>query len=484
MRNLQIMKPLILFFASAFVMASCGSESFDLTASPDEIVVLRANALATPAEVFAKVSPSVVFVEVSDTTGSGVLLPSGFVLTNAHLVGHHPTVRLVTSTGEVAEVPVYAKDWSTDLAVIGPVPFDELDGELSAVDLGSSAEANVGDSVYLIGYPGEVESHPVPAMTSGILSRRRIDPCLGMTFLQTDAVITGGQSGGVLVDSNGQVIGISGLGAFGESFALVLSAEDVIAALDGLEEGAGNLANVEVPGSLKQSSEVAIYDSAGYLVTITEDQPSLTVTARSEDGEDVWLDIRKWDGADPPWRWSQGELDFMYASGEEETGPYHADSFDDGRTESLKVSLQPGMYVVATGTYSGTDTTIAVEASTPLKPIQDAEPSRGKLEIGESATGLFSHFEDLDSYRIDLRKGDRVRIQALSLADPVMSLYLDDELVASNDDAGIGLYGDGAEIVFEAESTGQYVLEVMAFRTEFKAYVLTLSHADDRTPSC
>ena len=39
----------------------------------------------------------------------------------------------------------------------------------------------------------------------------------------------------------------------------------------------------------------------------------------------------------------------------------------------------------------------------------------------------------------------------------------------SGDDAGIGLYGDGAEIVFEAQSTSRYVLEVMAFRTEFKS---------------
>ena len=76
-------------------------------------------AAPTPAEVFAAVSPSVVFIEVPSGTGSGVLLSSGYVVTNAHIVGHFPTVRLFTSLGEVAEVPVHARDWSSDLALIG-----------------------------------------------------------------------------------------------------------------------------------------------------------------------------------------------------------------------------------------------------------------------------------------------------------------------------------------------------------------------------
>ena len=67
--------------------------------------------MPTPAEVFAAVSPSVVFIEVPDGAGSGVLLSSGYVVTNAHVVGHLPTVRLFTALGEVAEVPVHARDW-------------------------------------------------------------------------------------------------------------------------------------------------------------------------------------------------------------------------------------------------------------------------------------------------------------------------------------------------------------------------------------
>ena len=82
-------------------------------------------AVPTPAEVFAVVSPSVVFIDVPDgSSGSGILLSSGYVVTNAHVVGHFPTVRLFTSSGEFTEVPVYARDWLSVLALIGPLPFN------------------------------------------------------------------------------------------------------------------------------------------------------------------------------------------------------------------------------------------------------------------------------------------------------------------------------------------------------------------------
>ena len=467
------------------ITACGGSDSAELEASSDEIVVLNAMARLTPAEVFSAVSPSVVFINMPSGTGSGVLLSSGYVVTSAHVVGHYPTVQLFTSAGALAEVPVYAKDWLTDLALIGPLPFDDLDGEIPALDVGSSATVAIGDDVYLIGYPGEFERQPSPTMTSGILSRRRLTPCLDMTFLQTDAMLAPGQSGGVLVDVSGQVIGISGLGGFTESnFALVLAAEDVSAAIEELDEGSGSLASTERPGVLKQSAGVASYDSVGYLVTITEDQPLLSVTARSATGEDVWLNIHTSDGFEPIWHWPQGEVDYIYDSDEKETGWFHADAFDDSTGESLEVSLEPDMYVVSTGTYSGRRTTIVVEASRPLSLLEDVEPSYGSLAMGESVTGLLSHSEDLDSYRIDLQKGDTVRIQMVSIADPVMSLYLDDVLVASSDDAGIGLYGDGAEIVFEANVAGQYDLEVMALAMFPSSYALTFDHADSGKPSC
>ena len=443
----------------------------------------------TPAEVFAAVSPSVVFIEVPDGTGSGILLSSGYVVTNAHIVGHFPTVRLFTSFGEVAEVPVHARDWLSDLALIGPMPFDELSGEIPTVDFGSSASVAIGDNVYLIGYPGEVESQPEPAMTSGTLSRRRLAPCLGMTFLQTDAMIAGGQSGGALVDATGQLIGLSGLAGFAESnFALVLTAEDVSAVLAGLDEGSGSLSTPEGSGALRQSARVSNADSAGYLVTVTEEQPLLSVTANSPDGADVWLHIHTWDGLIPWWHWSQDEVDYiwddLYALDEETSDLFSVDAFGDGAMESLEVSLWPGIYVVSTGHFSNATKEIVVTASNPLRLLEDAEPPGGVLALGKSVTGALNHLRDVDSYRIDLQKGDTGRIRMASVSDSVMSLYRNGFLVASNDDAGIGLYGPGSEIIIEAGATGRYDLYVSVLDWVPAAYVLTLDLAATDSPTC
>ena len=470
-------------------IACGGSNSAESEVSRDEVDALKATTQLTPAEIFVAVAPSVVFVEVPDGSASGVLLSNGYVVTNAHVVGPYPTVRLFTFWGEVTDVPVYAKDWSTDLALIGPLRFDELGEEISVAVWGSSATMATGDGVYLIGYPGEVETEPVPAMTSGILSRRRVAPCLGMSFLQTDAMLASGQSGGVLVDASGRVIGISGLGGFADTnFGLVLTVEDVLAALEGLDEGSGRLVMTESEGSLTQSFEVPINDSVGYLVEITKDQPFLAVSASSADGEDIWLDIKTWDGLPPRWHWGQGEVDYIYddidARDEVQHDFFFADAFDDGTAESLEVSLEPGIYVVAIGAYSYSPTTVSVEASSYLTLLKDLETPFKKLVIGKSVTGALNHYEDVDNYHVDLQKGDTVRIQMFSIADPMMSLYLGDELVASNDDASIGLYGYGAEIVFEANAGGLYDLAVTANSNFAKTYVLSLDHADIGSPSC
>ena len=493
--------------AFLLVAAACvgASDTVDLEALREEVATLKAQVTRvtptiattavpttltapTPAEVFAAISPSVVFIEVPDGSGSGVLLASGYVVTNAHVVGHFPTVRLFTSLGEVAEVPVHARDWFSDLALIGPMPFDELGGEIPAVDFGSSATVAIGDNVYLIGYPGEVESQPEPAMTSGTLSRRRLAPCLGMTFLQTDAMIAGGQSGGALVDATGQLIGLSGLMFTESNFALVLTAEDVSAVLAGLDEGSGSLSTPEGSGALRQSARVSNADSAGYLVTVTEEQPLLSVTANSPDGADVWLHIDTWDGLTPWWHWSQDEVDYiwgdLYAGDEEESDLFSVDAFDDGTMESLEVSLWPGVYVVSTGHFSYTTEEIVVTASNPLRLLEDAEPPGGVWALGKSVTGAINHIQDLDSYRIDLQKGDTVRIQMASISDSVMSLYRNGLLVASNDNAVIGLYGDGAEIIFEAKATGPYDVYVGARWMVPGTYVLTLDLADTGSPTC
>ena len=75
-------------------------------------------------------------------------------------------------------------------------------------------------------------------------------------------------------------------------------------------------------------------------------------------------------------------------------------------------------------------------------------------------------------------------MQSIAFGDPVMSLYWRNTLVASNDDAGIGLYGDGSEIVFEAPRTDLYELDVTAVGEFPATYVLKLDPDVAAIPSC
>jgi S1-C subfamily serine protease len=175
-------------------------------------------------------SPSVAFIQTPVGSGSGVLIPGGYVVTNAHVVWPFNEVRVVFPDGsEYLEAPVMNPDQMADLAVIGPLktsgdPLPLADGE----------DLLIGSELFLIGYPAEQAQFPQLAITRGILSRLREWEPIEMTYLQTDATIAGGQSGGILVSEDGDVVGISGL-SFGEAaFGLVASAADVKPRVEGL----------------------------------------------------------------------------------------------------------------------------------------------------------------------------------------------------------------------------------------------------------
>ena len=209
------------------------STSTTQTVPPNELEEVKT---FSPTEIYDQISPSIVYVDTPNGTGSGILLQDGFILTNAHVVSLHSDVRVWAADGNHLAVPVYARDWIRDLALVGP-----LSTNLPGLNF-NTKEMKSGDEVFLIGFPGESESQPVAAITSGIVSRTRSNRCLDLDFLQTDALIAGGQSGGALVDQFGDLVGISGLGAFTEAnFALVLSAGNALEGLNQFELGLDSL---------------------------------------------------------------------------------------------------------------------------------------------------------------------------------------------------------------------------------------------------
>jgi putative serine protease PepD len=178
----------------------------------------------------ADVLPSVVMIgiEAGPATGSGsgiVISEDGQILTNNHVVsaaaeGGELTVTF--SDGSTAEAEIVGRDPASDLAVI---QAREVSG-LTAAELGSSADLNVGDSVLAIGSPlgldGSVSAGIVSALGRAITlqgeqqpespfggGRDRVTTNAVIDAIQTDAAINPGNSGGALVNTDGQVVGIN-----------------------------------------------------------------------------------------------------------------------------------------------------------------------------------------------------------------------------------------------------------------------------------
>ena len=115
-------------------------------------------------------------------------------------------------------------DLMVDVAVLGPVRLDAMP---AAPPFDTNRRA-VGADLFTIGYPGETEPFPQPTISRGILSRYRRWPQQEVTYLQTDASLDGGQSGGVLASSTGAVVGMTVFGGFFGHFGMALSAADLL----------------------------------------------------------------------------------------------------------------------------------------------------------------------------------------------------------------------------------------------------------------
>ena len=172
------------------------------------------------AELFKRVSPSVVFISavsidpfrvvnrVRTVIGSGFLFSKeGLILTNAHVVFGRPVIIVTLDDGNKAVAKLLGADPIFDLAVLQiPIP----PAGHPAANLGDSDTIQIGEEVLAIGNPMGLEQ----TLTRGIISGvNRILPgsTLSMTLplIQTDAAINPGNSGGPLVNRCGEVIGIN-----------------------------------------------------------------------------------------------------------------------------------------------------------------------------------------------------------------------------------------------------------------------------------
>lgn len=165
--------------------------------------------------------------------GSGVVIsPDGYIVTNNHVIENADEIEVVLNDNRSYQAKVVGVDEDTDLAVLS-IEEDNL----ASISFGDSEKTNIGEWVLAIGNPYEFRS----TVTAGIVSAkgRNINILNGSyrieSFIQTDAAVNPGNSGGALVNLNGELIGIntaiaSPSGAFaGYSFAVPVTLVEKVA---------------------------------------------------------------------------------------------------------------------------------------------------------------------------------------------------------------------------------------------------------------
>jgi len=418
----------------------------------------------TAADIFALVSPSVAFIESPAGRGSGILIEDGYVVTNAHVVWPFQEVRVVFPDGsEHLNAPVLNWDLLGDVAIIGP-----LQTSVSPVELVDGEDLDIGTDVFLIGYPGEAEQFPQPTFTRGLISRLREWEAIEVTYFQTDALIAGGQSGGVLVSEDGEVIGISGLSFTEAGFGLVASAADVLPRIERLIAGEdiANLGDRYLPfeaGQLEYDFTLHnFWDRRMYVI----DEPIGTNIDVEMEGEqdaafgiiDVFGNVIRF--AD------DGVSGVETGSGTTElAAPYFI--------IPIQYSEDPGNY--------------QVRSNRRLVPYNDVDDGI-RVTIGQTLPASIDYPFDVDYFVIELAEGDTVNITVDSvMIDPFFGidfLGAADAQIISNDNSGGGLLGYDAKLTYQAPHSGSYFIVVRnAIETSIGGYLLTVDEAPpDATP--
>lgn len=238
-RDFPVLFAIVLLFAAIACNARSGSggdqagdsRAVSVTPGEDAITASRRNAITRAIEA---VSPAVVGVNASKlqrryvdpwfrlfygeqyslmpVLGSGFIIsPDGYILTNEHVAGNSEEISITMTNREKISARLIGTDPVTDLALLKV----DVDHELPYIKLGNSDDVIVGEWSIAFGNPfGLMSSSARATVTVGVVSATQValDESEGRVYrnmIQTDAAINSGNSGGPLVNSLGEVIGIN-----------------------------------------------------------------------------------------------------------------------------------------------------------------------------------------------------------------------------------------------------------------------------------
>ena len=272
-----------------FVTGKSGSNnSSGNTIVTDPVSFATDNTALSAADIYKKVAPAVVMVSTksvqsvngwfqqeTEGMGSGFIINNdGYILTNYHVIDGAKEVTVTLSDGQEVTASVVNYDSDQDVAMIKINQDIEVPG---VVELGDSDALQPGEEVLAIGNPLSKELSST--LTKGIVSalNRSIETETGVStnLIQTDTAINSGNSGGPLINTKGQVIGINTLkasdGAEGIGFAIPIN--DVKDKIDSLSKPILNL-GVSIRVIDESMAKQLNMEEGLYIVEVNEFSPA------------------------------------------------------------------------------------------------------------------------------------------------------------------------------------------------------------------
>ncbi|MBI3989613.1 MAG: trypsin-like peptidase domain-containing protein [candidate division NC10 bacterium] len=251
--------------------------------------------------------------------GSGFLISQdGYVVTAQHVVGEGSQVEVVLFDGRHLRGQVLGKDRRVDLALI------KVEGasDLPFLPLGDSDRLKLGELVMALGSPFGLDY----SVSLGIVGRRGVNdeaPSPAFEFIQTDAAVNPGNSGGPLVNMAGQVVGVTTMAARGGSLGFSIpinlvkallpqllergaiiwgwlgiqieEVDDELAELEGLPLGKGVLVSAVLPGQPADQGGIRVGDIILSIdeVAINSPKELIRVVSTSQVGKEVRITLRR-----------------------------------------------------------------------------------------------------------------------------------------------------------------------------------------------
>ena len=427
-----------------------------LLASPRAV-----SAQTAATEIFARVAPSVPVVETPRGHGTGFMFDATHVMTDAHVVEDFDTVKIRFPDGATyGNAKVVVRDRLVDMAII------EIQGTREVATQIVPPPTVVGSELYVLGYPGRTNNSPQPVFSRGLVSQVTTWESAGMTYLRTDASGGPGVSGGPVLDSAGNVVGVIQFGSSSGAYMIAASAADLKA------RATRHLRGENVDGITKRvPGGPSAFSFDVRLTGAPHPEESFFFTATTATTGQFSLDASRLGGS-------------MTATLYTATGTWVGGTVLTGSRRSATI----GAPLVAGERYwfsvaSESAVRINLRSNVLITRLDDGDD--GRASAGR-VVGLLDHGSDTDCRPIAMRVGQvlTARVESVTAAPTLYIASPGGAMIAGDEDTGEGVRGNDAKATATTASNGDFVVCVGAAVpvTQPAGYILTLETTPPTQP--